>query len=67
MVRYSRHAIPMRVSPIKALDVIENEMIPYFPLAYLKRDGKDFYRKPPKSPEGTWEDGFIDKILPYND
>jgi 2-oxoglutarate ferredoxin oxidoreductase subunit beta len=32
-----------RVSPIEALDVIENEMIPYFPLGVFKeRTGKDF-------------------------
>jgi 2-oxoglutarate ferredoxin oxidoreductase subunit beta len=32
-----------RVSPIEALDVIENEMIPYFPLGEFKeRTGKDF-------------------------
>jgi 2-oxoglutarate ferredoxin oxidoreductase subunit beta len=32
-----------RVSPVEALDVIENEMIPYFPLGVFKeRTGKDF-------------------------
>jgi 2-oxoglutarate ferredoxin oxidoreductase subunit beta len=32
-----------RVSPIEALDVVENEMIPYFPLGVFKeRTGKDF-------------------------
>jgi 2-oxoglutarate/2-oxoacid ferredoxin oxidoreductase subunit beta len=32
-----------RVSPIEALDTIENEMIPYFPLGVFKeRTGKDF-------------------------
>jgi 2-oxoglutarate ferredoxin oxidoreductase subunit beta len=32
-----------RVSPIEALKVIENEMIPYFPLGVFKeRTGKDF-------------------------
>ncbi len=32
-----------RVSPVEALDMIENEMIPYFPLGVFKeRTGKDF-------------------------
>jgi len=32
-----------RVSPTEAIDKIENEMIPYFPLGVFKeRTGKDF-------------------------